>query len=236
MKLLIRLMFALPVLAALPAAQAELITQGVYELHNHPDGSAAPPTYGLRLDELFNVSGGHDIFTFDFDHSSSSMFMNVSTNSIDIYGTVYGGLNAGSGYGDPDYVGTWDVDFTYEYGVGQLAGDDDWAADPDTQEGEVNTGTINPTFMNNSVVPLVDYHGGHPFTFRLGDENDDNGHRGFDGISGWGWVNHNGLPHVAASDWLFTAELIEPVPSPSSTILGVFGLVGLAARRNRRTA
>ena len=33
--------------------------------------------------------------------------------------------------------------------------------------------------------------------------------RGFAGISGWGWLNHSGLPHISASDWLFTAEQVD---------------------------
>ena len=33
-------------------------------LGNHPDGNAAPPHYGLRIDNLF---GGVDPFTFDFE-------------------------------------------------------------------------------------------------------------------------------------------------------------------------
>jgi len=30
--------------------------------------------------------------------------------------------------------------------------------------------------------------GGNPFSLRLGDEDDDLGHRDFPGISGWGWL------------------------------------------------
>jgi hypothetical protein len=37
---------------------------GTYVLGNHPDGNAAPPHYGLRIDNLF---GGVDPFTFDFE-------------------------------------------------------------------------------------------------------------------------------------------------------------------------
>jgi hypothetical protein len=72
-------------------------------------------------------------------------------------------------------------------------------------------------------------------SFQLGDESG-GGHRGFSGISGWGWVNHGSscisqhCDHVYASDWLFTAEL-KPVPLPAAawlfaSALGVFGYLG----------
>ena len=70
-------------------------------------------------------------------------------------------------------------------------------------------------------------------TFRLGDEDSDAGHRGFAGISGWGWMNH-GDPevHHDYSDWLFTAEKL-PVPTPGSLALMSAGGM-LWIRRNRR--
>ena len=36
-------------------------------LGNHPDGGSAPPFYGMRLDELFDVTGNLDRFTVDFE-------------------------------------------------------------------------------------------------------------------------------------------------------------------------
>ena len=65
------------VLAALSAAEvhASLIVEGLYQLHNHPDGNQASPFYGLRLDELFQVTPGHDVFTFDFDHPDAAVVL-----------------------------------------------------------------------------------------------------------------------------------------------------------------
>lgn len=46
--------------------------------------------------------------------------------------------------------------------------------------------------------------------FQFGDENGA-GHRGFAGISGWGWLNHGtdciarDCTHIYDGDWLFTA-------------------------------
>ena len=70
------------------------------------------------------------------------------------------------------------------------------------------------------------------YSFRLGDENNDLGHRGFSGISGWGWLIHGppGSSHVVASDWLFTVG--DLVPTPGS--LAIFGIAAGALARRRR--
>ena len=39
-----------------------------YKLNDHPDGTAQPPGYGLRLDELVDITPrAKDIFTFSFN-------------------------------------------------------------------------------------------------------------------------------------------------------------------------
>ncbi len=80
----------------------------------------------------------------------------------------------------------------------------------------------------NMFVTLEDFM---PTTFFLGFD-----HRGFAGISGWGWVNHSGAPdHVVASDWLFTVGAPIPEPSAASTF-AAGALVTLGAIRRRRRA
>ena len=59
---------------------------GTYAINNHPDGSAASPFYGLRLDGL---GGGSDIWTFDFDHTDSAMFMTFSATELRIFGSSF---------------------------------------------------------------------------------------------------------------------------------------------------
>lgn len=56
----------------LGATHASAISIGTYNLHNHPDGSANPPAYGLRLDGLLTGNTNEE-YTFDFDHVDSAM-------------------------------------------------------------------------------------------------------------------------------------------------------------------
>ncbi|MBS0190717.1 MAG: hypothetical protein U0573_02345 [Phycisphaerales bacterium] len=208
-------------------AQSALIVPGLYQLHNHPDGGARPPLYGLRLDELYNATADHDIYTFDFDHALSNMKMMVTTSVIHIYGTVYGGRDVGSAYAAEARTGVYTVDFTYSVGVSQVPGDDDWWV---AYGGAMmqNSGTIKSPL--GDTIGLVDKQQDN-YYFRLGNEDNDAGHRGFSGISGWGWLNHgpSGSPHIDSSDWLFTATLI-----PSSGSLALAGLAGLITLRRKR--
>lgn len=184
-----------------------------YRLHNHPDGNAAPPSYGLRLDGLLTGNGQH-IYTFDFDDPQSAMFMDVdhNTGTIHIFGRTVGGRVQSGAFVDPEL---WNVDFTYAEGVGLVGGDGgfaDLSIDTCPATG-VNAGTISADDGSPGPIALVDTCGSNSFSFRFGDKNGE-GHRGFDGLSGWGWLNHSGEPHVYDSDWLFTAERISSCECP----------------------
>lgn len=200
-------------------AQAAVVVPGLYQLKNHPDGSAQPPRYGMRLDELYNATAGHDVFTFDFDNALSDMKMMITATTIHIYGKSFGGRDTGAGYAADAYAGVYDIDFTYSIGVGPVGGDDDWHVAYGGMMGQ-NSGTIKTTLLDT--INLVDKSNGGEY-FRFGDEDNDAGHRNHPGLSGWGWLTHGptGSPHVSDSDWLFTAELI---PTP-----GTFALLGLGA-------
>jgi len=218
------------------SASGVTIQTGTYQLHNHPDGSARPPYYGARLDELYNVTGGHDIFTFNFDAPGANMRLDYDGSSIHIYGTAYGGLDIGSAYANDVHLGFYTFDFTYSIGVGLVSGDDDLGVVlPDPPPYQYNYGTV--TTPSNVVVSLRDGHyDDGTADFRFGDYDDENGWRGFDGISGWGWLfkkrpdqsSYN--PYVADSDWLFTAELI---PGPGAVGLGAASLAVVGLRRRR---
>ncbi|MCA9296886.1 MAG: hypothetical protein KC983_10215 [Phycisphaerales bacterium] len=224
------LLLAATALLGLPGtAMAGTIEPGEYTLHNHPDGAAASPYYGLRLDELFDFNpDSHDIMTFDFDAEGAHMTMSYDGSSLVISGRAFGGLDVGGAYSDVEGQTSWvTINFTYSK-IEPVAGDDDLDTVPDNYS---NTGSI--VWENTGeVIGLWDTAGDHAYTLRLGDEDDDNGHRGFAGISGWGWLDH-GAPgtHVASSDWLFTAQ---PVPVPAALFAGIAGLAGIPVTRRLR--
>jgi hypothetical protein len=163
---------------------------GTYRLANHPDASKAPPPYGLRFDNLVPGEPGH--YTFDFQAPGAEMFLDYDGVSIRIYGSAYGGKDIGNDY-DPVLQGMAEIDMTYVQAK-NAPGDDDLAVN----EGDGNVGTI--TFMGVTY-DMVEQADGDGFTFRFGDEDDDQGHRGFPGISGWGWFAGEGT-----RDWVFTAQ------------------------------
>lgn len=194
------------------------IAPGDYTLRNHPDGQQNPPPYGLRLDELINVTGGNDVFTFDFDHASSAMNLSLSGTTAHIYGSVFGGRDSGNAF-DPAWSTLWTVDFTYQ-NVVPVPGDDDLhvTGTPNGMgpaSGTI-TGTIGSSAYEFQLRPKAD---GSGLMLRLGDENDDLGHRGYDGISGWGWLQHLEVAPVGSTDWRsgqFSDWLFVVVPEPGT--------------------
>ncbi len=214
-------------LATAPAQGGLILQPGSYVLADHPDGGLAPPTYGLRLDELMDVTAGHDKFTFSFDHAESNMRLDVTEVGTDefeihIYGTAFGGLVRNHAY-DAFVTGVADIDFVYMI-ANTVPGDDDLIV---TTPNFTNTGVI--TFLNTTI-DLFDRANAEEFTLRLGDE-DGTGHRDFDGISGWGWLDHGTAGnHVDNSDWLFTV-----IPTPGSGVLLSMALA-IAVHGKRRRA
>lgn len=221
------------------SAMATPIVYGLYNLHNHPDGTERPPLYGLRLDELYNATSSHDVFTFNFDHAGSNMqleYIHVSptVSTIHIWGTAWGGRDTGNNadYANDLYRGFYTIDFNYLIGVGHVPGDDDVYDNPGTS---YNYGSIQGPAGTGGTILLRDGHySGSQLDFRLGDEDNDLGHRGFNGISGWGWLftstGANGaFVNYESNDWLFTASL---APTPGAAAL--MGLGALAINRRRR--
>jgi len=214
------LAIALTLLVAVPA-QADLIAR--YRLHDHPNGNSQPPLYGLRLDRLF---GGNERVTFSFDQGGAEMFLDVRNDGpnglrIDIAGTVFGGIDAGTAWTDP---AMYDVSFSYVAGVSAAGGG--WqVADSSSNSGSISTNGGDQVFdlgddVNNSFYFLPDGH-------RIGGDN-----------STWvgrGWLAINAQnPSPGTQDWLFTGELVtNVVPAPTSALLGFMGLcmVGVVRRR-----
>ena len=211
-----------------------IIDPGRYQLCNHPDGGWREPGYGLILTDLYKVDGDDDrgdepssqFFTFDFEHPESKVTLSYDGDSIVIEGEVYGGRDIGNDWADDKYLGLYEVYFEYA-SVDKASPDDDLIVENQGDSGWIHT-------------PLDDRIGlssksNGDFAFRLGDEDDDQGHRGWDvlddgfGISGWGWLNHdNANGHRHPSDWLFTLKV--PTPGSVALLLAATPLVG---RRRR---
>ena len=210
------------------SAGAATIATGTYRLSNHPAANQNPPPYGIRWDELSDVTAGNDVFTISFDSPGTNMLMTYDGSSIHIFGTGFGGRDIGNVYANDSFLGFYQIDFTFSTGVGLAPGDDDLLVTAPTGS---NTGMI--TLPDLSVVNIFDKSTPDTApnsTFRFGDEDNNLGHRGFPGLSGWGWLEIAGAVNPNATrDFLFTAVL---VPSPGA--VGLFGLAGIAGCRRRR--
>jgi len=226
----VRSLMALALLVGI--AQADPLE---FVLHNHDDGNAAPPKYGLRLDGLFN-GDTNDVYTFDFDHAMSDMRLVVddaaAPTKITISGKAYGGLNSGSGYSaDMSKVGLWDIEFEYADNVSAVSNGYEVTGDSSSNNGSIKL--IGTT----SEFALADEQGRHSYSFRFLDAV----HRGDGPWSGWGWLNHDWNQdgtidsHVYASDWLFTGTP-NPVPEPGTWALFGAAAIGFAVYRRRRNA
>lgn len=223
-----RLFAAVAVLMCSSIGVATPITaDALYELGNHPDGGAANPLYGLRLDGLL-TGDSSDIYTFDFEASgvSMSMLWSSGTDELRIWGTAFGGQDIGSDY----LAGTtalWTINFTYTgisaCGTGICSSSGGRTVSSDL----FGSFDLVPTGSNT-----------YGYAFQVND-----GHRGVAGPSGWGWMNHcasagntieggSCIQHLYASDWLFT---VHSVPEPGTLVLFGIGLLGIGMLRRRKT-
>lgn len=214
-------------LSAAGASGAMILDPGTYQLCNHPDGNSRPPGYGLILTGLYNVPGdSKDQFTFDFEHPDSKMSLTFDGEKITIQGEVYGGRDVGDHWANDGDLGVYEVFFCYNVAT-KAPGDDDLFVKDEGDSGWIKT-------VRGDTIDLFSKSNGQ-YTFRVGDEDDDNGHRGWNdsddgfGVSGWGWLDFEGSK--APSDWLFTVK----VPTPGSVAL-MLAAAPLAATRRRRSA
>ena len=200
-------------------AEPDILEDGIYQLSNHTDSASFGNghEHGLILTGLFvdNEWRTGDISVFDFEHPDANMRMSINGDEIRIFGTAFGHLDVDDNfsYNDNDPGGLWKIDFTYN-NADNVSNDDD--LEIDSQFAGTNTGTIKKLYGDQAEFDLTDEAGKNSFSFQLGNKTDNQGHRGFDGISGWGWLNHsNADEYVYHSDWLFTVdpeELINEAP------------------------
>lgn len=191
-----------------------------FELGDHPDGSAAVPFYGLRLDNILDPG----TMTLSMEHHDNTRLTVIDDNgdlSMRITGTLFGGVVNNNAYVSTN---SYEIDFTYALNVTDSG--DGWVVNGFDAG---NTGTIT----NLTTEEVTNLYGkanmsGLVFSMRA------DGHRMGDSSSwvgrGWLTTNDDGTnPAGGSQDWLFTATTI---PSPSG--LAILGLSGLVSTRRRR--
>lgn len=190
-----------------------LVADGTYTLHNHPAFG-----HGLQLNNLIVPNENTaTTYQFDFDHPDSDITLVVDGDIITISGTMFGGriLDGTTDQYDPNDSGLWEVDF--EYTNVQQAFDDDDLEVPAIDGGPFGFGTLTQLYGPEKVFDLRGDSGDMTFEFRLGDEADNSGYEGFEGVSGWGWLQHRltgegDFIKAGGSDWNFIAKLVEDEP------------------------
>jgi hypothetical protein len=217
------------------AAQAGMTTT-VFALSDHPDGNVNPPPYGLRFDDLFTTVGGTGgITSFSMDTFGDSTLTvtddGVGGLTIDIVGTLFGGVDTGVTYGFG--AGAYALDFSYAMNVSPDG--TGWVVDP---ADPLNSGTLTVLAGNTDLTTgtVFTFFGevteGGPIFIFLNDGHRLGGHPEWDPETTWvgrGW--HNTDPAVGGThDFLFVGELI---PAPGSALLLVGGGLFAGARRRR---
>ena len=214
--------------AATIASGGELVI-AEFNIHDHPQGNLLPPSYALRLDNVFGAFNA----TFSADvHNNATLTVvqDTVTNDlyIDISGTFHGGEDLGAGWGT-----TFDLeaDFRYEANVSAVAGG--WAV---TGFSGLSIGTFTrlDTDVTTTWYDMEDAAGdngpaGETFRFASDGWRIDNDNNSWVG-RGWLTTNSDGsMIGPPAQDWFFTATVI-----PAPGVLAVLGFGGLAATRRRR--
>jgi len=192
-----------------------------FDLLDHPDGSAGPPTYGLRLDDPDTSATN----TFHFD-SVTGVF-NTDTNTFHVSGTVQHNQTS-----DFYALESW-ISLDTPIDVDELL-------NPTSGFSRLTGHTESLTLSGHGDFSPTEWMG-----FGVGSEPDadnfrlDTGHRGVGSttLSGWGWLAPNeDYPngHVNFQDWLFTMDNGSVVPEPATVALLGMGIAGLAIRQRRR--
>jgi hypothetical protein len=212
--------------ALLCAAGAALADRVTYSLGDHPSG---PEASALRFDNLFAMLGGSAGLTTFSTAPYNDTVMVVEDGLVTITGTVYGGLDDGTGFGR----GAYRLLFTYSEGVGA-----DGIVGPDS---EANGGTLTALADNNGVAEgtmfvFADAGGGEGAGFQFLRD-------GFrltaaqrallnDPYIGRGWLQ---APNVigGVAQFAFMGRPVCTIPLPSAALLTAAGLTPLMIRRRR---
>jgi len=206
-------------------------TQYVYELHDHPDGGEAPPTYGLRLDNLLSIG----VYSFSFDYVDGTGAAAVALVYDDVAGTVhisgraFGGKHDDDGY--REHCSGWvNIDFTYNVNVAKVddcggdggdgvfgyanAGDDIYCIGEDLS----NSGSVTlDGWGDDRVFQFSDKADGTGCSFIFDNDTDSKGNGSIEAdpklFSGSGWLRPG---FFGSRDWLFVGEM-RTVPTENTT-------------------
>lgn len=214
-------------LPALGAFAGETVV-AEYEINDHPNGGLVPPTYALRLDNVFGFAKA----TFSADTFNDATLTVLQDDAgayiIDIAGTFFGGEDLGGAWGT-----TFGIEASFRYAANVTATSSGYQVNGFTQ---LNQGVLTRLDTNESDVwyAMEDTAGdngpaGGTFTFAADGwaiDGDDSSWVG----RGWLTTNDDGsMSAPPAQDWIFTANLI---PAPGASVL--LGFAGLALARRRR--
>lgn len=217
-----------------------------FQLYDHPDSVETPPPYGLRLDGVFNGlsgAGTNAVTTFSMNQYSNTVLTvtdNGSTIAINITGTLYGGVDSGTGYGFG--AGDYAVSYNYVFGVTPMG--TGWVTMPPSplnggtltalgNNNGVASGSVFTIYDDNSMAKSFEFlQDDHRLTIATGgSENYLEAGQGFWVGRGWLSYNANNNNSAGTQDWLFIGKL---VPLPTTAGLGIAGLTALGVVRRRR--
>jgi hypothetical protein len=216
-------------LGAVSAAGAAELVIAEFDIHDHPQGNLLPPSYALRMDNVFGAFNA--TFSADIHNDATlTVIQDTVTNDlyIDIVGTFHGGEDLGAGWGT-----TFDLEADFRYQANVAAVADGWAV---TGFSGLSVGTFTRLDTNETptwydMEDAAGENGPAGETFRLAED----GWRIDNDNSSWvgrGWLTTNSdgsMMGPPAQDWFFTATVI---PAPSG--LALIGIGGIAACRRRR--
>jgi len=226
-------------LCAGTAANGELALISLRNIHDHPQGELGPPSYALRLDDVFGdfpATFSADAQTFSFQ-PLISLAQEIGTGDlfITIHGTFHGGEDIGGSWDSP-----FDIHVYFRFQANVVLDHNSaliWRVDGFSP---LNTGTITRLDTDETInlYAMEDAAGdygpvGHTFHFAqdgwgLDPPDDPDNPNSYEWVGRGGLTtNSDGSPTGSNLSWTFITD----IPTPGT--LTLLGLGGIAAGRRR---